>query len=118
MCPEFVLGNTLTGKVLALALLFPIVLLGLSGAGSAQAPTEEELTIRPGDKITWRYDPTGHVPQFGGRPDISLLADVQKVINFEPPLDPLSPEIGIGNLKMTELVGTVREDAAISGVKN
>ena len=83
----------------------------------AQSPTPDQLTLRPGDKIIW-FDPSsGHVVQFGGG-SLTPLADIQKVLVFEPELEIFeNGTLGFsrqgGNPLLT---ATVKPDAARSGV--
>jgi plastocyanin len=60
-----------------------------TGDAVAQSgPTPDDLTLRPGDTITWSGP--GHVVQFGGSAagvTLTPLADVQKILTFTPPLD-------------------------------
>jgi hypothetical protein len=60
---------------------------------SAQAPTPGDLTLHPGDKITWspltvhRLRFGGSVTHNNGSLALTPFADVQKVLTFDP-LDP------------------------------
>ena len=87
----------------------------LSSPSDAQ-PTPEQLTVRPGDKIIWTDTTMGHVVIFGGLPALKPLADVQKVLTFDPPLSVDGPA-GVspqgGNPMLT---ATVKADALASGV--
>lgn len=60
----------------------------MAGAAAQAGPTPEDLTLRPGDTITWSG--LGHVVQFGGSVagvTLTPLSDVQKVLSFTPALD-------------------------------
>src|ERR1700694_1072786 len=65
----------------------------IADAAAQAGPTPEDLTLRPGDTITWSGP--GHVVQFGGSaaggttlpPPLTPLSDVQKVLSFTPALE-------------------------------
>lgn len=100
--------------VLAGLLAFIIAAL-LPIPGVAQ-PTPEQLTLRPGDKIIWIDASGGHLVMFGGLANLRPLADIEKVLTFDPPLS-ISDQTGVsqqGGDPM--LTATVKLDAAQSGV--
>ena len=82
--------------------------------------TDEDRTVRPGDRIEWS-GPAPHRVQFGGTigtPPAALtpLADIDKVLIFSSPLN-ISDDVGtsrVGGFPM--LTATVKDDAAASGV--
>lgn len=78
------------------------------------APTDADLTLHPGDRITWTTV-APHRLQFGGA-NVTSFADVQKVLkDIDPPL--LVDDQGIAKGRPNSTVtATVRDDAATSGV--
>lgn len=101
----------------------------LLAAEIATPPTEEELTLRPGDTITW--SPSGvHRIRFGGkvRPNatdfptnnnvqLPSFTDVKKVLNITP----ITPDFDVdGDVAKAggaqKVVATVRDNAQTLGV--
>jgi hypothetical protein len=101
----------------------------LLAAEIATPPTDEELTLRPGDTITWMPS-TPHRLRFGGkvRPDkgdfptnnnvqLPSFTDVKKVLNIAP----INPDFAVsGDIAKAggaqKVVATVKPDAASQGV--
>jgi hypothetical protein len=86
------------------------------------APTPEDLTLRPGDKITWTPSPP-HKIRFGGPAvmhggksvALSSFTDVQKNLTLQPALT--ADAQGIATTPgSTPVTATVKADAATSGV--
>jgi|GEM_PF-6445902 len=89
--------------------------------GLAQS-TDQQRTVRPGDRIEWSANPP-HFVQFGGlggnpQGPLTPLADVDKILSFVPPLS-VDGDIGQGPTGGAPgLVATVKDDAAGAGVAN
>ena len=105
---------------------FALSFLALSSAATplfAQEPppTAEELTLHPGDTITWtpssphRLRFGGTVTHGGSSLTLTAFADVQKVLNISPSLTVDSDGIALGGTGET-INATVKSDAATSGV--
>jgi hypothetical protein len=99
----------------ALASLAALIVMAMVPTPGRSQPTLEQLTLRPGDKIIWTDLSGGHLVQFGGGA-LKPLADIKRVLTFEPPLDEKG-EMGFsqqgGNPMLT---ATVTADATQSGV--
>jgi hypothetical protein len=101
-------------------------LLGIPcGPAHAQAvSTDDDRTVRPGDRIDWS-GPAPHRVRFGGTvgtPAVTLtpMADVDKVLQFSPNT-PLTDVEGMASSKVggsPMLSATVKDDAATSGVSS
>jgi hypothetical protein len=84
------------------------------------APTQDDLTLRPGDTITWAPSPP-HRVRFGGTVShngnlaLTPFADVQKVLNISPALVADAQGVALGDTGAT-VTATVKSDAATSGV--
>jgi hypothetical protein len=102
--------------------------LGVSTLGSAPfvppepPPTQQELTLHPGDKITWT-PAAPHRVRFGGsitfnNAPLSLtpFSDVSKVLkDFNPPLTADAQGMAVAPTG-TKVMATVSETAATSGI--
>ena len=95
-----------------------------SALAEDQNPTSEEVTLRPGDKITWT--PTNpHRVRFGGTITVNdaevrltSFSDVQKVLkDFNPQLTVDAEGIALGP-PGGKVTATVREEADQSGVSS
>jgi hypothetical protein len=83
--------------------------------------TDQDRTVRPGDRIQW-FGRAPHRVQFGGfggTPETPLtpMADVDKVLAFVPPLFESAPGVGespSGGTPM--LIATVKDNADSVGV--
>jgi len=93
------------------------------GLPSAQepAPTPDDLTLRPGDTITWSPS-MPHRVRFGGtvthnntQVTLTPFSDIQKVLEFSSPLsaDPQGVALADSGVAIT---AKVKSDAATSGV--
>ena len=92
-----------------------------SGLARAQSmSTDEDRTVRPGDRIEWS-GPAPHRVRFGGTvgsppAPLTPLSDIERVLSFSPPLT-VSGTTGSSDVGGTPmLAATVRDDAAASGV--
>jgi hypothetical protein len=93
----------------------------LATAPSWAQSTDQDRTVRPGDRIEW-FGRAPHRVQFGGSggtPEVPLtpLADVDKVLAFVPPL--FEDVAGVGESPSggtPMLVATVKDNAAAAGV--
>jgi hypothetical protein len=90
---EFKGGGTVSKKLLSVLTFIAPFALGLGPAFTQEPPpTPAELTLHPGDTITWSFQ-TPHRLRFGGTVThsganlaLTPFADVQKVLeDFEPP---------------------------------
>jgi hypothetical protein len=105
---------------MAAALCIGLLAVACSPGRAQPVSTDEDRTVRPGDRIEWS-GPAPHRVQFGGSvgtPPVVLtpLADIDKVITFSSPLN-ISDDTGtskVGGMPM--LTATVKDDAATSGV--
>jgi hypothetical protein len=108
-------------------LLRVLSLLGTLAVGlgllSAQepAPTPDDLTLRPGDTITWSPSPP-HRVRFGGTVthnntavQLTPFADVQKVLDINPPLSADPQGVTLAEVGAT-VTAKVKNDAATAGV--
>lgn len=84
-------------------------------------PSSEDLTIRPGDTITW--SPVGHQVRFGGSVThngatlaLTPIDAVKKVLDLNPPPPNPEPAGFVRYDHGVKVVATVRADAATSGV--
>ena len=85
-------------------------------------PTPEELTLRPGDTLTWTTQ-SPHRLRFGGsvthngKPlPLTLFADVQKVLEFN--VAPTVDAQGVAKWPSgAPLTATVKKDAGTTGIK-
>jgi hypothetical protein len=94
------------------------------GPLSAQVtpPTPEDLTLRPGDTITWTPSAPhkvrlgGPAVTHGGKPvALTPFSDVQKILTLQPALT--ADAQGIATTPgTTPVTATVKQDAVISGV--
>lgn len=99
-----------------------IAIVALSGSAFAQTgPTDDDLTLRPGDRVVWSAPDGGHSVLFGGLPVLTALADVQLVFDFSPALaPPTSPtpkpggESAVGGSPM--LTAVVKANAETAGI--
>jgi hypothetical protein len=104
-----------------------VSLLALLAAGatpvSAQEPppTPAELTLRPGDTITWstsgphRLRFGGTVTHGGANLSLTPFADVQKVLDLNPALSAGPDGVAMGGVGAT-VTATVKANAATQGV--
>jgi len=103
------------------SLLCVIGLFGLlaasSGPLSAQpAPTPADLTLHPGDTITWTPTST-HGVQFGGRTDVTTFTAIQGLLTLDPPPTANAQGAAQAGLGKT-LKATVKSDAVAGSTFN
>jgi hypothetical protein len=106
----------------AAALCLGVLSLAWTPASAQQNSTDEDRTVRPGDRIEWSAPPPERV-QFGGvvgTPPVELtpMSDIAKILEFSSPLNFLSNTAAsrVGGSPM--LVATVKDGAATSGVRS
>ena len=109
-------------------LIVSVLMLGLSAIGLASflaqepPPTAQDLTLHPGDKITWT-PAAPHRVRFGGSVNfnnaplaLTPFSDVSKILkDFNPPLTADAQGVAIAPTA-TKLTATVSETAPASGV--
>jgi hypothetical protein len=79
-----------------------------------QAPTEQDLTLHPGDTITWSPSQP-HRVQFGG-PGVTAFSEVEKILTDIKPSLTANTQ-GVATAPAGAVVtATVRDDAATMGV--
>jgi hypothetical protein len=109
-------------KIMTSFLMLCIALGPGSFATSEPSPTPQDLTLHPGDKITWM--PTApHRVRFGGSITfnnatlaLTSFSDVSKVLkDFNPPLTADGQGVALAPTG-TKVTATVSETAATSGV--
>jgi hypothetical protein len=105
-------------KALLPILIFASALnLGPEPLWAQPAPTDQDLTLHPGDNIVWSPS-APHRVQFGGTPGgvpLTPYPDIQRVLDISPPLT-ADPQ-GIARAAPGATVSAmVRADAATSGV--
>lgn len=106
-----------------LSILSLLNMLALPGLVSAQEPppTLDELTLRPGDTITW--SPTApHRLRFGGtvthnniEVKLTPFSDVQKILDVSPALKADAQGVALAETG-AKVTAKVKADAATSGV--
>jgi hypothetical protein len=107
-------------------LLSILSLLGMLAVGPTPtwaqepAPSKEELTLRPGDTITWRPSSV-HRVRFGGKVRSTLrltpFADVKQVLDFSPITPPFSVDQDfVRGESAQKVTATVNANAQTSGV--
>jgi hypothetical protein len=94
--------------------------LGLLSA-QEQAPTPDDLTLRPGDTITWSPSPP-HRVRFGGTVThnntavkLTPFEDVQKILDISPPLSADPQGVALADVGAT-VTAEVKKDAATAVV--
>jgi hypothetical protein len=105
-------------KALLSFLIFTSALnLALEPLLAQPAPTDQDLTLRPGDRLSWSPS-APHRVQFGGTPGgitLTPYSNVQKVLDISPPLTTDPQRIARAAPGAT-VNATVKADAATSGV--
>jgi plastocyanin len=90
---------------------------GPTGLSAQPAPSPEDLTLHPGDTITWTPGPP-HGVQFGGVQGVSAFTAVKAILDFGNANLPESPP-GVAKGGQNVVVNaTVKADAAVGAVFN
>ena len=102
--------NSMLNAISRLAAIVGVALIAVAPAFAQDGPTAEDLTLHPGDTITWT--PIGpHRVQFGGD-DVTPFSEVETILeSIEPELTANADDVA-GAPIGTVVTATVRADAA------